>query len=167
MEIRWKQPSHPNQISVSAGPGRTSAAISLVSLPAGALFAPITGLTSCPRRTWTSVQNSVDGSSIELNSDLVFRNHSCRPSLVFDMGKLEVRVVDNAPLKAGDPLTFFYPSTEWEMAAPFTCECPAKDASGCGKRIMGAKHADPVFLERFWLNDHIKHLLAAERSDET
>lgn len=165
MEIGWRQPSHPNQIFVSAGPGRTSAAISLVSLPAGAIFAPITGITSS-RRTWTSVQTSVDGSGIELDSDLVFCNHSCRPSVVFDMRKLEVRVVDNTPLKAGDPLTFFYPSTEWEMAAPFTCECPAKDASGCGKRIMGAKHADRVFLERYWLNDHIKDLLAAARSDE-
>lgn len=165
MEIAWKQPSHPDQIFVSAGPGRTSAAISLVCLPAGAFFAPITGITSCYRRTWTSVQHSVDGSNIELNSDLVFCNHSCRPSLVFDMSKLEVRVADNTPLKAGDPLTFFYPSTEWDMVAPFTCECSAKGASRCGRRIVGAKHADRVFLERFWLNDHIKDLLATYRSD--
>lgn len=154
MEIGWRQPSHPDQILVLAGPGRSSSAISQVSLPAGALFARITGITSCQKPTWTSVQNSIDGSSIELNSDIVFCNHSCRPSLVFDMRKLEARVVYHTPLKVGDPLTFFYPSTEWDMEAPFTCECSAKDDSGCG------------FLERFWLNDHIKDLLAATRSDE-
>ena len=58
-----------------------------------------------------SVQCSRDRSCIiELHSDLVFCNHSCRPTLVFDMAKLEVRVADDRPLSVGDDLTFFYPT---------------------------------------------------------
>lgn len=199
MEIGWKQPSHPGLIHVSRGAGRGSGAVSLVSLPPGALFAKMTSATPCQQRSWTTVQSGDDGSNIELNSDLVFCNHSCRPSLVFDMGKFEVRVVDDRPLKAGDPLTFFCtyllmfivlrpasqgpsgqenllrfsvylliwspdPSTEWDMAGPFTCECSKDDGNQCGRRIAGAKYADSTLLKQYWLNDHIKHLLAAEGS---
>lgn len=79
------------------------------------------------------------------------------------MSKLEIRVAER-PLNVGDALTFFYPSTEWDMVGPFTCECPTKDGSHCGRRTTGAKDAHLVFLKSFWLNDHIKHLLAAERA---
>lgn len=159
MQVEWKQPSHPELIYVSRRSDRRSSAISLVSLPAGAHFAGMTSAVPCEGITWTSVQCHRDGSSIELNSDLVFCNHSCRPSLVFDMTKLEVRVVEDRPLKTGDELTFFYPSTEWDMTSPFHCTC---SEDGCGIRIAGAKHAKTESLKKNWLNQHIKDLLAAE-----
>jgi len=31
-----------------------------------------------------------------------------------------------AGLKKGDDITFFYPSTEWDMAQGFDCNCGAK-----------------------------------------
>ena len=164
MVIGWKQPSHPGLLYVPRLPGRGSSAISLVSLPPGALFAKMTSATPCERPVWTSVQYHRDGSSIELNSDLVFCNHSCHPSLVFDMSKFEVRVADDRPLKAGDALTFFYPSTEWDMHEPFTCECSGLDGNRCGRWIAGAKHASAATLKQFWLNEHIKDLLADEGS---
>lgn len=37
----------------------------------------------------------------------------------------------------GAELTFFYPSTEWDMETPFDCCC---GAAGCLGRIAGAKH---------------------------
>ena len=79
------------------------------------------------------------------------------------MSKFAVRVADDRLPNVGNPLTFSYPGTEWDMVAPFTCECPAKDGASCGRRIMGAQYADLLFLERFCLNDHIKHLLAVGR----
>lgn len=111
----WKQPSHPSLIAVETGERSFSDhGVSLVDLPAGAVFAPMSAATMAHRRTYATVQAGVDR-DIELNSDLVFCNHSCDPSLVFDMGKMEVRVGDRA-LKKGDDLTFFYPSTEFDMA---------------------------------------------------
>lgn len=159
----WKQPSHPDLLRVSPGIERSSSAISLVSLPAGALFAKITDTTPGLEKSWSTVQVSETGDHIELKSDLVYCNHSCHPSLVFDMAKFEVRVVDDRPLEVGDELTFFYPSSEWEMAGPFHCNCPAKGNKPCGERISGAKHSSAEELKKHWLNKHIVSQLARER----
>lgn len=108
-------------------------------------------------KAYTSVQTGAN-SHIELNSDLVYCNHSCNPSLNFDMGKMEVRVVDDRDLKVGDQLTFFYPSSEWDMDQPFQCNCGAGEGV-CKGVIDGAKKMDRKDLEGYWLNDHIKELL--------
>ncbi|KAI9701978.1 MAG: hypothetical protein M1836_001322 [Candelina mexicana] len=150
--------SHPNLIQVDRSPKAfASGAVSLVSLPAGAHFAYIENASPTAVRRYTSVQSSID-THIELNDDLVYCNHSCVPSVVFDMTRLEVRVVNNRPLKKGEPLTFFYPSTEWEMAQPFDCSCGAPD-NQCKGRISGAKDMREDDLRQYWLNEHIEKLL--------
>ncbi|PHH93340.1 hypothetical protein CDD83_7125 [Cordyceps sp. RAO-2017] len=157
----WQQPSHPDRIKVVKSPEAfSSAAYSLVSLPAGALFARITTATAAEQTTYTSVATGRD-SRIELNSDLVYCNHSCSPSLVFDMARFEVRVADDRPLTAGDALTFFYPSSEWDMVQPFECQCGA--GAKCLGVIAGASKLEPSKLAGYWLNDHIRQL-AADRS---
>lgn len=138
-----------------------SSAVSSVSLPAGALFAKITGATTAPHRTYSTVQAGRDV-NIELNSDLLYVNHSCDPSLEFDMASYEVRVARQRPLREGDKLTFFYPSTEWTMAQPFDCECDAPKES-CLGRIDGAQNYEDALLRHYWLNEHIEALLE-ERS---
>ena len=150
---------HVNRSEVDFG----SSATSKISLPPGALFARITSATYSPRRSYSSVQATRDA-DIELNSDLVFINHSCDPSLEFDMTKFEVRVVQHRPLRKGDELSFFYPSTEWDMAQPFDCGCGASEVV-CLKWITGAKFVDEKILRRYWLNQHIEELLA-ERSEK-
>jgi hypothetical protein len=148
-------PTHPDRLHVNRSTEAFgSGAESLVDLPAGALFAKITGTTP-GKKAYTSVQTGRD-SHIELNSDLVYCNHSCAPSVVFDMARMEVRVVDEKPLKKGDALTFFYPSTEWDMDQAFTCTCGANDCKGW---ISGAKTMPLEALEGYWLNEHITELL--------
>lgn len=152
----WQQPSHPESIQVVQGDeAYKAAAYSLVSLPAGALFAKITTATQGDHDTYTSVANGV-GSRIELNSDLVYCNHSCDPSLVFDMTNFEVRVAGDRPLTVGAELTFFYPSTEWGMVQPFQCECKS---SKCIGLIAGASEIDTAVLQKYWLNRHIRQLV--------
>ncbi|EON66239.1 hypothetical protein W97_05632 [Coniosporium apollinis CBS 100218] len=136
-----------------------SRATSLVSLPPGALFARITSATPA-QKAYTSVQTSRD-THIELNSDLVFCNHSCDPSVEFDMERFEVRVVKDRPLEKGEPVTFFYPSSEWEMAQPFECECGGERCRGL---IKGAKDMGERELEGYWLNGHIVGLLEERRA---
>jgi hypothetical protein len=133
-----------------------SYAYSLVSLPAGALFSPITGTTSGVVKAYSSVQTGPD-SHIELNSELVFCNQSCDPSLEFDMASFEVRVSRKRALEKGDALTFWYPSTEWEMAQPFKCECGSEKCKGY---INGAGQMDETEVREYWLNAHIENLLA-------
>ncbi|KAK9899869.1 galactose-proton symport [Cystobasidium minutum MCA 4210] len=137
----------------------SSYASSKVSLPAGSVFSRITVATP-GKKAYTSVQTS-ENTHIELNSDLVFCNHSCDPSLVFDMSKMEVRVVDDRDLKEGDALTFFYPSSEWDMDQPFDCHC--KTSKCCG-RISGARDMDVEVLRRYWLNPHIEQLLSKKKA---
>lgn len=151
----WKQPSHPESIQVVKGDQPyTSSARSLVALPAGALFSKITTAIPAPRKTYTSVQTG-PGVNIELCSDLVYCNHSCSPSIEFDMSTLEVRVARDRPLRVGDELTFFYPSTEWDMTQPFNCTCGSQNCLGF---IAGSKDMDMAVLSGYWLNAHVKQL---------
>lgn len=140
----------------------SSKAVSLVSLPPGALLTKITTATPASHRAYTSVQVSADA-DIELNSDLVYCNHSCNPSVVFDMAKFEVRVVDDRPLKAGDDLTFFYPSSEWRMQQPFGCGCGAGEK--CLGTVKGAEFLGEDVLRKYWLNPHIEELLSKRNGD--
>jgi hypothetical protein len=95
----------------------------------------------------------IDGSAL---GDLAFLNHACDPSTVIDT---EARVLlalrDLAP---GDELTFFYPSTEWEMNHPFTCRCGAPQ---CIRLVAGAKFLPADVLGRYFINPHIRDLLLA------
>ncbi|EDU49408.1 hypothetical protein PtrSN002B_007462 [Pyrenophora tritici-repentis] len=156
----WVKPDLTRLLRVEHAPGSfTSRSVSLVSLPPGALFARITNPTPATV-AYSSVQASRD-LHIELNSDLVYINHSCAPSLVFDMARWEIRVSDKGQgLKEGDELTFFYPSTEWDMAQPFDCLC--KDEV-CVGRVGGAKDMDEGVLARYWINAHVEELLEERR----
>jgi hypothetical protein len=71
------------------------------------------------------------------------------------MQRWEVRAGENG-LKEGDELTFFYPSTEWDMSQPFECLCEAKECRG---KITGARDMDGGILAKYWLNKHIEELL--------
>jgi len=66
-------------------------------------------------------------------------------------------------LKPGDELTFFYPSTEWEMVQPFSCQCGNPD---CLQVIMGAAHLSTETLEKYRLTDFIKNKLGSARTGE-
>ena len=138
-----------------------SGAVSKIDVPAGSVFAKIS--TATPgKKAYTSVQVAEDA-HVELNSDLVFCNHSCAPTLEFDMARWEVRAVRDRDLKKGDLLTFFYPSSEWEMAQPFECTCGAGENVCCGT-IRGAGEMDDAVLRRYWLNGHIERMLAAKKA---
>ncbi|KAJ6496785.1 hypothetical protein DFH09DRAFT_1205011 [Mycena vulgaris] len=93
--------------------------------------------------------------NVELNSDFLYGgwllsclidpltsvpvNHSCDPNIAFDFSSADsanwhVRALKS--IDAGSPLTFFYPSTGWEIEQAFACQCGAKSCLG---RIEGAK----------------------------
>lgn len=128
--------------------------VSLVDRRPGEVLARIEGWTPATQRTYTSVQAGED-LDIDLNSDLVYCNHSCDPTVVFDMSKFEVRVADDNHLRKGDEITFFYPSTEENMDQPFACRCGSERCLG---NVRGAKYLDDAVLKSYWLNAHIESL---------
>ena len=81
-------------------------------------------------------------------------NHSCDPNVILDMEHM--LVIACRAIKAGDELTFFYPSTEWEMDAPFICLC---GASSCIHVVAGARFLPLSTLENHYLNRHIREMM--------
>jgi hypothetical protein len=159
----WVKPDLTRLLSVERNPGSfASRSVSLVNLPAGAIFARISNPTPATV-AYSSVQAGRD-LHIELNCDLVYVNHSCKPSLVFDMQRWEVRVNGELEggLKIGDELTFFYPSTEWHMAQPFECLCGGE---GCKGMIQGARDMDEGVLGEYWLNGHVAEMLGERKRE--
>ncbi|KAI1353283.1 hypothetical protein F5Y01DRAFT_64813 [Xylaria sp. FL0043] len=154
----WVNSDLKRLLIVKKGKGDFKAwAESLVDLPAGALFTRIMGVIPVPRPTWRSVQAGRN-LHIELGSDLVYVNHSCVPSLEWDMERMEIRASRNRDLKKGDVLTFFYPSTEFRMAQPFDCWCGAGDGV-CLGHISGAVALNAERLAGYWINGYIKEML--------
>ncbi|KDR67984.1 hypothetical protein GALMADRAFT_257533 [Galerina marginata CBS 339.88] len=133
-------PTH-SELIVEFAPGEYRSSLkSLKAFKEGEVLAILKG-TIKSRKAYTSVQcGSGPGDHIELNSDLVYVNHSCEPNVAFDLSSAEqskwhVRAL--RAIKPGDTLTFFYPSTEWEMDQPFNCEC---GTTTCLGTIQGAKY---------------------------
>jgi hypothetical protein len=81
-------------------------------------------------------------------------NHSCDPNVILDTERL--LVIARRNIASGEELTFFYPSTEWEMAAPFICLC---GAPSCIHVVAGARFLPLSVLEHHFLNRHIRELM--------
>ncbi|EPQ60209.1 hypothetical protein GLOTRDRAFT_52143 [Gloeophyllum trabeum ATCC 11539] len=143
------RPSHPDRFRVDFRSGNfASQLLAVREFEDGEIIATLEGITEGPKR-YSSVQISRD-MHIELNSDLLYMNHSCDPSAIIDVSARQVRATRFIP--ANTPITFFYPSTEWEMAQPFSCNCGARNCLGS---IKGAKWIEEDRLKDFWCNEHI------------
>ena len=87
-------------------------------------------------------------------SELASMNHSCDPSTILDTTRMLVFAARD--LSPDDELTFFYPSTEWEMSSPFICLCGAPN---CIHVVAGARFLPLSTLEGHFLNQHIRQLM--------
>ena len=81
-------------------------------------------------------------------------NHSCDPNVILDTERLIM--LARRDIEKGEELSFFYPSTEWEMDAPFICLC---GASNCIHVVAGARFLPLSTLENHYLNRHIRELM--------
>ena len=81
-------------------------------------------------------------------------NHSCDPNVILDTENLNM--VARRDIEEGEELSFFYPSTEWEMDAPFICLC---GASNCIHVVAGARFLPLSTLENHYLNKHIREMM--------
>lgn len=80
----WAQPSHPHVQEVIVNEAAfTTKSLSKTTLPPFGLFAKMDfpPCTVAPEATYATVQTGRD-SHLDLNSDLLYINHSCEPSLV-------------------------------------------------------------------------------------
>ncbi|KAG8156782.1 hypothetical protein KVR01_013387 [Diaporthe batatas] len=156
LKPHWTQPSHPDLLQVIVSEAEFTS--KSVSTTAAAPFAVLAKLSFPPctlakSPAYSTVQIGRNR-HLELNSDLLYLNHSCEPSLIIDTANMNV-LAGPKGLEPGDELTFFYPSTEWDMAQPFHCVC---GSAACRGKIAGAKDMTAKQLEGLWLNGHIREL---------
>ncbi len=81
-------------------------------------------------------------------------NHSCDPNVILDTEHL--LMIARRDIAKGEELSFFYPSTEWEMDAPFICLC---GAANCIHVVAGARFLPLSTLEHHYLNRHIREMM--------
>jgi hypothetical protein len=87
---------------------------------------------------------------------LAYLNHSCQPNTIVNV--TDLTVVAARDIHAGEELTFFYPSTEWEMDRPFICLCGAPQ---CVRLVAGAKYLSIDTLSHYFINPHIREMIFA------
>ncbi len=81
---------------------------------------------------------------------LQYINHSCAPNCFFDTEHMCLRALKK--IESGQELTFFYPSTEWDMQQPFACFCKSENCLG---QIKGAAHLTDQEANRYRLTPYI------------
>ncbi|MCC7379981.1 MAG: SET domain-containing protein-lysine N-methyltransferase [Chitinophagaceae bacterium] len=101
--------------------------------------------------TYLTVQTGADSHITLMPQFLQYINHSCAPNVFFNTATMELICLQ--PIQPGDEFTFFYPSTELEMAQPFVCNC-GNDA--CLQLINGASHLSVETLSKYKLTDFIR-----------
>jgi hypothetical protein len=77
-------------------------------------------------RTWRTIQ--VDFNRHVRNDLLDYVDHSCEPNSVFDTDRLKMVAIRR--IAKGEPITFFYPGAEVELAMDFDCTCGSRDCMG-------------------------------------
>lgn len=117
----------------------------------GDIICKFSAATTQDYATYLTVQLADEKHITLLPEFLQYINHSCDPSVFFDTTTMEL--VCLRAMKPGDEFTFFYPSTEWEMAQSFICNCGSKN---CLQLITGASILSDEILEGYKLTDYIQ-----------
>jgi hypothetical protein len=101
--------------------------------------------------TYLTVQTGADRHITLMPEFLQYINHSCTPTVFFNTTTMQLVCLQ--AMQPGDEFTFFYPSTEWEMAQPFVCNC---GSAACLQLINGASHLSVETLSKYKLTDFIR-----------
>jgi SET domain len=122
-----------------------------ISFAPGDVICKFNAATTQSFATYLTVQTGADR-HITLNPEfLQYINHSCSPTVFFNTTSMELVCLQ--AMQPGDEFTFFYPSTEWEMAQPFVCNC---GSAACLQLINGASHLSVETLSKYKLTDFIR-----------
>src|SRR5215510_7452180 len=114
------------------------AVITVQELAPGMPVFPLTGtLTQLPD-TYT-IQIGVHTHLLPDGQLWRYLNHSCAPNCRIDFSTWTL--VTTRAVLCNAELTFNYLTTEWDMVAPFTCQCGALHCYGC---VAGFKYLLPV-----------------------
>ncbi len=127
-----------------------------IDLPAGAVIASFANSQRTDQASYLTIQLDRDVHLVLAPEVLECVNHSCEPNVSFDL--VHVALVALRAIKAGDELTYAYPSTEWTMTRPFLCACGSASCLGV---IDGASTYRADQLSRFAVTPFVRAMLDA------
>lgn len=130
---------------------------SIISFGKGEIICDFGAAAILKTPTYLTVQTGPE-EHIHLKPEfLKFINHSCDPNAFFDTQLMQLIALKD--IQPGDEFTFFYPSTEWDMAQPFECLCGSEK---CLHNISGASKMPEDVLANYKLTIFIQQQLAAK-----
>lgn len=132
-----------------------NALFALQSFQPGEVIAEFWAGTIASEPTYLTVQVDVSKHITLQPEFLQYINHSCDPNVFFDTTLMQL--VALRELRAGDEMTFFYPSTEWKMTQSFNCYC---GSSNCLGDIRGASYLPDDVTKQYRFTDFIQQQLA-------
>jgi SET domain len=109
---------------------------------------------------WTSVQENPSRMTVQIGEKqhiellpyaLECVNHSCEPNAFFDTERRQLICIK--PITHREEITFFYPSAEWDMGAPFDCHCGSVHCIG---RVAGAKYLSALQRIQYQFTEFIQ-----------
>lgn len=103
---------------------------------------------------YLTVQKGINEHITLVPQFLQYINHSCSPNAFFDTGNMELVALKD--IEENEEFSFFYPSTELDMAQPFLCYCGSKN---CLQNIKGARYISGETLKSYRLTDFIRQQL--------
>jgi hypothetical protein len=127
----------------------------LRSFKKGEQISPLSAGITSDTPTYLTMQLDIGKHITMVPEFLQYINHSCDPNTFFDTTEMQVIALKN--IKEGEELTFFYPSSEWEMQQPFQCYC---GSSHCLGQIRGAAFIPDNVLKQYRLTDFIQQQMA-------
>jgi hypothetical protein len=123
---------------------------------AGEVFCRIRDYRVVRAPTYQTVQVGSRLHAMALGS-LASLNHHCNPNVLVDTARMACVALRD--IRPHEELSYFYPSTEWEMDRPFLCLC---GADNCIRIVAGARYLSADVLGRYFINQHIHQLITSE-----
>jgi len=134
---------------------KQNALIALQSFQPGGMIAEFSAGSIASEPTYLTVQID-NGKHITLQPEfLQYINHSCEPNVFFNTTTMQLVALKE--INPEEEMTFFYPSTEWEMTQPFSCYC---GSANCLRQIRGAAYLSKNTWKQYRLTDFIQNQLA-------
>jgi SET domain len=133
------------------------ALFSLQLFSAGEVIIQFSAAETRTTPNYLTVQTAEDQHIILHPTFIQYINHSCAPNSFFNTTTMQLEALTN--IEPGTELTFFYPSTEWNMQQPFLCNC---GCAGCLGEIRGAAHLSSTQSFHYRLTDFIMSKRNAE-----
>lgn len=125
------------------------------SFQPGDMIAEFSAGSIASEPTYLTVQVD-EGNHITLQPEfLQYINHSCDPNVFFNTTTMQLVALKE--ILPEEEMTFFYPSTEWEMIQPFSCYCGSPN---CLRQIRGAAFLPRNVWKQYRLTDFIQNQLA-------